>query len=584
MVDASQILPRNGGDGSLGFVLNGDHSGGNLGASVAMDGDIDGDGRDDLLAGVPGFFGPDATVLVFGDPAAPMGPDGMEMADIIDGEIPEHVARIGVAFPDSVLFGHRVRMLGDLDGDGYEDFGIGSGDLEGDFEDGTGEVFVIYGGPGAGDTLADFTGLLPGNGGTGEDGFVITGFSEASFLGKDFFGKRDINGDGNLDLLVLTGTEFEPGRGNGMAFVLYGRGGRSFPPLITFDELETMPPEQGFRLVPPEPEGTIPDLDPGFVNTRFIHDVNGDDLPEILMCRQHPQFADTFENGECYLVFGRAGPAPFPALLDLGSLLERNGGDGSEGLVILGSRDEACLGSARGASVQPEQVAGIGDFDGDGRNDFLIGAPGCNAPPRAYIFFGQEQYPAELDLRDLVAGESLPVRITTLLPFIEQFENDGFSRGLGAVGDVNSDGRPDIAVSATFDQPLDRNGSWVLFGRTDPPELFNMGELLPENGGDGSQGFLVQDFPTEEDLGRDSISAGDFNGDGVPDMVFGGRTMDPGGRSNAGRAVVLFGRRPPVVEVPGLNRWGMVLLIAGMGGLAIGAIRRGWLRSGAART
>lgn len=103
----------------------------------------------------------------------------------------------------------------------------------------------------------------------------------------------------------------------------------------------------------------------------------------------------------------------------------------------------------------------------------------------------------------------------------------------------------------------------MIYGRADPPAEFNVADLLPVNGGDGSRGFLVRDLPDEESLGR-TISAGDFNGDGLIDMAFGGLAMDPGNRSNAGRVVVLFGRGlalPGPIAVPVVGIWALLLLV-----------------------
>lgn len=89
--------------------------------------------------------------------------------------------------------------------------------------------------------------------------------------------------------------------------------------------------------------------------------------------------------------------------------------------------------------------------------------------------------------------------------------------------------------------------------------MFQVADLLPENGGDGRGGFFVHQLPDEESLGE-AIAGGDFNGDGIPDMAFGGGAMDPGDRSNAGRVVVLYGRRASVVAVHAFTFLGLVLL------------------------
>ena len=71
--------------------------------------------------------------------------------------------------------------------------------------------------------------------------------------------------------------------------------------------------------------------------------------------------------------------------------------------------------------------------------------------------------------------------------------------------------------------------------------VFELSGLLPENGGDGSAGIVINGIDYGDTSGYSVSGAGDVNGDGYDDVVIGARGADPNGVLNAGESYVVFG-------------------------------------------
>jgi hypothetical protein len=180
-----------------------------------------------------------------------------------------------------------------------------------------------------------------------------------------------------------------------------------------------------------------------------------------------------------------------------------------------------------------------GDFNDDGIDDILLGAPKADGPDNArsnageaYVILGSPDLGGTVD----IAKNQQDLTVIGA----EAGDNLGF---VVASGDVNGDGIDDILVGARFASSLtggtqgdliNSGKAYVIFGS---PDLSGVVDIAL-----GEQDFTVVGAKEADYLGY-AMAAGDVNGDGVDDIIVAAPGADgPDSRSpDGGEAYVVFG-------------------------------------------
>ncbi len=156
-------------------------------------------------------------------------------------------------------------------------------------------------------------------------------------------------------------------------------------------------------------------------------------------------------------------------------------------------------------------VAGLGDLDGDGTPDLAVGSP----TDSDVFFFSGAVWVLFLNPDGSVKDQRKIGQSAGGFGGVLHAQ-DRFGGGVAGLGDVDGDGIPDLAVGAEQDNDFAVNAGavWILFMNRDGT-VRTQQKISATAGGFG--------FPLEEVgwFGSSVASAGDVNGDGVPDLAVG---------------------------------------------------------------
>jgi len=589
--DAGSVRVISGADGSTLYTFDGDSANDNMGSGVAGAGDVNGDGFDDLIAGAPGddnnggnsgmarvYSGRDGSILhsFNGDSAGDRLGSSVDGAGDINGDGRADLI-VGAPNDDNtglnagmarVLSGANGAILYSFDGDkAGDEFGrvvIGTGDVD---NDGTGDIAV--GAPLA-DTQAMDSGMVKVFSGlTGAVLHTVEGQNTGDACGTSV-AAGDADGDRLMDLLIGIPGDDTAALNAGAAIMVVGASGcdlyslqgasqdDGFGTAVGIgdfdldgigDAIVGVPGDDftgadagaalAFRSAPIGlAESTT--LSPAQTGAYFgfdanpVGDLNGDSIPDYVVGSPfdlaRAGAARVYSGADNSIIYTFIGPTPVDT--SFGQRANSVGDIDSDGVNDIGvgayhfdgvNMDEGMVelySGKTGAFIQRlngpgfrshfgGSLAGIGDIDNDNVDDFIVGMGLDNGEIGAVWAFSGKTRTHILSMT-----------------FTGTQVGEWFGWSVDGVGDVNGDGYGDFIIGAPSGQvkPTPGNGYAIVYSGKDGSVIYNL------------QGVGVQDL-----FGWVVSGAGDINADGTPDFIVGAYRHNSGEIDDAGMARVFSG-------------------------------------------
>jgi len=353
----------------------------------------------------------------------------------------------------------------DVNGDGIADILLGDGNAN----SGAGRAYVVLGRRNWTSTIdlgnADWRLSVP----------QTTGF------GASVASAGDLDGDGLVDVAI------------GAVAENAGVAGINNEVLFLYLGLERGAPSLQSRFYGRNCRGGC--VTPRVPNLAGVGDANGDGLSDVLLAG--------FEM--TWLIYGRP----------------------KHTLPVSGLAEANAIAVLDGGGVQ-HTVSAVGDVNGDGLRDLLVGDP-LGGPTRVFVVFGRRPergFPVPPASLDLVTAADI-----SFVGLVDGVRYPFMGESLAPMGDLDRDGKDDFAFGRTG---AEGGASIVLSGKL--PWVREQSPALAA--------YRIDSTRSDYEVGR-TLSSGDSNGDGIRDLLVGA----PG----ALRAL-LFNGQSPRLTPSGISR------------------------------
>lgn len=404
------------------------------GYAVDSAGDVNNDGYSDVIIGAPDAhlpnennFAGQAYVIYGGNDITNV----IELSDFVSDPSTQGVLINGLH--NNSRTGKAVAGLGDINGDGIDDIGVGTPYARPN----GGTCHIIFGS----DELTTVIELSQFNADAGMAGLNMYSLDIQENSCIALAGVGDVNHDGVSDLVVGATIVGQSSDTNGRCYLVYG----------------STDLDNDFAL---NDIGAVGGVDGAILNGtddnfRFCEhlsaagDVNDDGIDDWLV--GEPRFNNgSTTRGAAYLIHGDA------ELTGTYAIDQLNLQDGFSGIFFDGRASEDQVGRS---------VSDAGDVNGDGVADILIGAPDLigSGFGEVYLLYGGSDLPHVIELRDF---DELPGNMSALIQGPGPVDRVSAGVGVTGIGDSNQDGYDDfIITSIRYDNDAENVGvGFVVHG------------------------------------------------------------------------------------------------------------------------